>query len=251
MSGLGLAQPTEEPLLRPNQVADDQSEVARIDAMLAQPPSVLHNVDVQAALKHKRDLQIKLNKLSPRPYDEGERDSAVAEEAQLRDAISQGMCTQEEMRRKPAGAVSKHMAWEKRNKKNILRWKNMRLRMHATGMLPDHASDAPSDIANIETFRPSGGPGELNLDNCQIPGARYYFPGQIEPGNVADGDAKARWDQETAEILAACAAKGDGKARAALVRLTTPTVADELIAQSRKNVGTPPEIIASKAPKKE
>lgn len=147
-----------------------------------------------------RAIDRQLQTDAPRPYSESERDAAVARERDLREKIREGMCTQAEMRRNPAGATDKHRAWEKARKADVLEWKNVRVRMHASGMI-DSVRDA-QDVANIETFRPAHASHELNMDNAQIPGKDIYLPsGPIAVRNVmSDEDREAHKAWLEAEV---------------------------------------------------
>jgi hypothetical protein len=70
------------------------------------------------------------------------------------------------MRRKPPGAVGKHMAFEKAFKAKILRWKNIR-------RILNKGNDDP-DISNLELYR--GTKSTLNMDNAEIPGKEFFIP---------------------------------------------------------------------------
>lgn len=245
MTGVENALIPETPLMRPRQVQRAKDEARRIDEMLRQPQHVLQNVDVPQAMRHRKALARQLHESEPAAPSEGERDALAKSEAELRKKIRAGMPTQAEMRRNPAGAVDKHRSWEKRNKKDILRWKNARLRMHAGNMLGDDVPADASDVANIETFRPAGGSDELNMHNCQIEGKSFFFPsGGIEPKNVASDDDRARWEKEKIELTAMLAAKGHSASADALVRLVgSEEGARKLIDEASKAdqpAGTPP-----------
>ncbi|MCK5608332.1 hypothetical protein KAR91_41000, partial [Candidatus Pacearchaeota archaeon] len=95
------------------------------------------------------------------------------------------MCTQEEMRRCPAGASDKHAQWEKRNKSDILAWKNIRLRMGASGVDFEGMGTQGANIANLELYRPSGGAGELNMDDQIVKSQDYHNLMQVTGETVA------------------------------------------------------------------
>lgn len=180
-----------QPLLRPHQVENMREEQKRIEGMLQAPPHV------SAAIQDRGELRRQLNSIvrslesqSPKPYREEEVDAAIAREAELRESILNGMPTSAEMRRNPAGAVDKHRKWEERNKKAILEWKNVRLRMHETGIL-DELRDA-KDVANFEKYRPTGASHELNMHGEQISGKVQYgpIPG-AGPSTVISDEEKA------------------------------------------------------------
>lgn len=103
----------------------------------------------------------------------------------------EGIPTQAEMRRNPSGAVDKHQNWQYRNKQRMAEWKNIRLRLHASGALENVRPDA-TDVANFEQFRPSGGPGELNMHNEQIQGkVMFQSPPGAGPVVVLTPDVEA------------------------------------------------------------
>lgn len=167
------------PLMRPNQVEETLEERKRLEGQVDNegkaPWEQASKEARQDAVKLLARMDRQLASQVPRPYSKENLDTAVRREAYLREQFTTGMPTQAEMRRNPAGAVDKHRAWEARNKNHILEWKNIRLRLHAGGDIDGVPRDA-SDIANMEIYRPSGGPGELNLDNVQIDPVRYFLP---------------------------------------------------------------------------
>jgi len=82
-------------------------------------------------MKQIRRLDTSLNAQTPKAFVGAEVDAAVQMERELRERILQGMPSQEEMRKSPPGAVDKHIEWEKRNKTDLLKWKNLKLRLNA------------------------------------------------------------------------------------------------------------------------
>jgi len=180
------------PLLRPQQVEELKLEKNRIEDALRDPRARLE--DRQGAIRTVKGIDRQLATQVPKPFEGSTLDKAVERESNLREELTQGMLTQEEMRRNPPGAVGRHMAWEKKNKKRILEWKELRLRLN-------HDSNDP-DIANLERFRPSTG-GTLNLDNAQIPAkTRYFFPEHIEAKNIMSQEDRAKAIEEHRAILA-------------------------------------------------
>lgn len=252
MTGIGLTEkkpPAERSLLRPRQVTSMNEEVRRIEEMLKLPASALVGVDVPAAIRQRNNMKAQLEVATPQPVPESERDAAVREEARLREGIQEGMCTQAEMRRNPPGAVDKHRSWEKRNKESILKWKNLRLRMHAAGMLGNLPADA-TDVANVETFRPVGGSRELSMDHAQIPQTRdFHFPHQIASHNHASDEDRDRWESETLELLALGASQNKPRPRELLVQRVGEKRAEEMIERYRREGGVPPEIPAERTTK--
>lgn len=184
--------PTPIRQMRPREVESAEKELASVEKLL--DPSrafVNRNVDVPEARRYANALKRKLEEEAPQALGPGERDVAVALEERLRGDWLQGMPTQEEMRRNPAGAVDKHMSWERAKKKSILAWKNLRQRMRSTGML-----NGDIDASNIEMYRPSGGAQQLNMHNEQIPAKVMHLP---PPGA---GPATVFSDDELASLPA-------------------------------------------------
>jgi len=129
----------------------------------------LNNPDIKdkgQVVRQLRKLNTQLETQTPRAYASHEIDGAVKLEKELREKILNGMPSQEEMRKSPPGAVGKHMEWEKRNKKDLLKWKEIQLRLN-------HDSNDP-DVANFERHRPKS--SSLNMDNAYIPGKQYFMP---------------------------------------------------------------------------
>lgn len=172
---------SETPLLRPTQVAEIKDEQKRLRQMDEAPPHIASAIGNPAEIRRQlRRIDKQLETQAPKAYEKGQMDSAVNRERQLREEILVGMPTQAEMRRNPSGAVDKHRGWETRNKNKILEWKNIKLRLHASGDAPNVIAE--TDLANFEKFRPVGGAQELNMHNEQIPGTDYHMP----PSGVGD-----------------------------------------------------------------
>jgi hypothetical protein len=117
----------------------------------------------------------KMLEQAPKPIPKEQLDAAVNTEKLLRESWLNGMPTQAEMRRNPSGAVDKNRSWSDRNRTGILQWKQLRRRLHASGVSKHRLADE-GDISNIEIYRPEGGPGELNMHNEQIPGKVMTLP---------------------------------------------------------------------------
>ena len=162
-------------LLRPAQVDALTEEVRRLEGELNAPAFIQTQIrDRTTKRKQLQQLRRDLANQAPKPYEKTDLDAAARRHAELLDEIKAGMPTQAEMRRRPVGAVEKHMTWERRNKERILELKNIRLRLHASGAL-DGVGDA-GEVSNIERFRPRGGPGELNMDGTLIAGRDFHLP---------------------------------------------------------------------------
>lgn len=158
-------------LLRPEQVEANKDEIRRLEAAIQHPLAQ----DKPLMARQVRALKAQLEELTPKPFATAEIDAAAAEEAHLREEmIADGMPTQAEMRRNPAGggllssAVHKHRTWEARNKTKLQRWKYLRQRLYAEANDPN--------IANFEQFRPATASHELNMDTAQIEGKHIHLP---------------------------------------------------------------------------
>lgn len=152
----------EAALLRPDQVADMAEERTALEAKLHNP-----RVEDKGAVKEQlRRLNHQFETQRPKAYASNEIDAAVKREAELREKISDGMLSHEEMRKCPPGAVDRHRQWEAKNKPAILEWQNIQRRLNADG------DDRES--ASIENFRPFA--SNLNMDGALIQGKQYYLP---------------------------------------------------------------------------
>lgn len=161
--------------LHPRQVSELKDERRQKERMLAAPEYIRRQLDSNGEQVARRIQAIDrvLEDQAAKPIPASEMDFAVKAEKHLREKITQGMPTQSEMRRNPAGAVDKHMAWEKRNKTDILVWKNIRRRLHASGV-SDHGLQDENDVSNLEKFRPVNASHELNMHNEQIQGRQFH-----------------------------------------------------------------------------
>lgn len=163
------------PYLRPNQIRELIEEKQGIESTLSAPEYVRNQVqDVGAMHRQLRNIQTRLHEDSPTPYPKSELDAAVRREADLREKFTSAMPTQREMRRAPPGAIDKERTFQRRNKLDISEWKNIRLRLHQSGMIDDHP-DA-REVANIEQYRPHTASHELNMDTTFIAGQDYFMP---------------------------------------------------------------------------
>ncbi len=165
-----------ENVLHPRQVTELNETKARLAGMLSAPPYIRDQLaDGGAGVqKQIRDIDNML-KQAPEPIPPDEIDAAMKSEVLLREKWLEGMPTQAEMRRNPPGAVDKNMAWQKRTKKDVARWKRLRRQLHASG-ISEHKLVDEGDVSNIEMYRPRGGSGEMGMDNAQIDGKDYHLP---------------------------------------------------------------------------
>jgi hypothetical protein len=172
-------------LLRPRQVQESREELSRIEGMLNAPSHVRSKIsDPRAMAARAHRLKDELDKFTPKAFSPTEKDVAVRAFNRLRDEIAVGMPSSEEMRRNPPGAVQKHQSWERRNKTKVLEWKNIGLRLQASGDLDDALGDA---AINVELLRNHSTNRDLSMDGAQIPKATdYHFPPQPESVVLSD-----------------------------------------------------------------
>lgn len=166
-------------LLRPPQIKILEDERKLLNDQLNGPWK--HLIQNQGQVRRRlQDVERQLAEGKPQPVTGAERDRLANRERELREKFTQGMLSQEEMRKNPPGAVDHHRRWESTNKNDILEWKEIRLRLHADNSDPQTWN---RDEANIELFRPEGARGRVRLD-AQIPGVSALTP-----------EAKANYDQ--------------------------------------------------------
>jgi|TARA_Y100000310_G_scaffold153951_1_gene153523 hypothetical protein len=163
------------PLLRPPQIEERIEERGRLQTQLA-PGLPRHLQPQNRGLLRKQLMAVEesLKNFTPRTYAPGDDlDAAVVEERNLRNEIVGEMPTKDEMMRNPAGSVDRHMRWEKKHKNSIMRWKHLRLRLHASDV--DFGLDR--DVANLEVYRPEGGSGELPMHGTTVSRSKDYHFG--------------------------------------------------------------------------
>lgn len=158
-----------------------------------------------------RRLDKQLATQSPQSITPEERDLLAKKKTELLTEVTAGMLTKEEMRRNPAGAVHRHLSWERANKKKIVLLKNIMIQL-------DPDSDDP-DLANLERYRPetrTAGPGASTfMADAQIPGhfamtaaAKANWPADLPPQGTANSVlAQAQRREKTAEERAAFGAR--------------------------------------------
>ena len=120
-------------------------------------------------------------------------DKEVRLEKELRGEIVPNMLSQEEMRKAPAGSVGRFMAFEKKYKEKILRWKNCQRTIH-------RGSDDP-DIANLERYRPTV--SQHNMHGALIQGKNFDFasPAFLEGYDGIDWSTRTREPGEEVETF--------------------------------------------------
>lgn len=193
------------PFLGAHQVTELLNEKQAIEEALTAPSHVSAQIQNRGQMRRQvSHIDRQLHNDAPKAYRQDEIDSAVKREQELRDKWTAGMPTQAEMRRSPAGAIDKHRSWERANKRDILEWKNIRRRLHATGLIDDHP-DA-REVSNIEQFRPVHASHELPMDNKLVAGKDIYLPpGPIAVRNVMSDEDKAAMLERDIQIAAAAA----------------------------------------------
>lgn len=201
-------------LLRPHQVIDAKEELQSLSATLNGPSHIRSRISDLGLMRQRRDnLAKELEKFTPKPFTTETRDTAISEFHALEDKIREGMPSSEEMRRNPPGAVGKQLSWDKAQRNNVLRYKNLALRLHAGGDLPADMR-YEGDIANIERLRPLTTIKDVSMDYAQIPKTRDIHIGSDPVGTVmftADEEAAL---MDLAPALAGSLAVLDNEARA-------------------------------------
>lgn len=200
-------------LLRPQQIADFEIEEKSLLNSLKNRDS-----DKAAINGQLRRLKTMLDTQTPKAVTGKDEDALIKENKALLDKILPGMCSQEEMRKCPPGAVDKHVQWERQNKERIMRWKNNMLRLHA--------GDDSSEIANLEKHRPVT--SSLSMDNALISGKAVHIPPNVAIGNLmSDEDRESL--AETRSRLVAQAIKENDKELAKFLSIDL----DELKAEAK------------------
>lgn len=149
--------------LRPRQMEELERERNSLDTQIRSP--IQHGADRNNMARRKRQIDRMLDEQSPPDLSATERDAYAKEARQLEKQFTEGMLSGEEMRRNPPGAVDRNLAWHKRNRFKVARWKNLMRALH-------RGDDSPN-IANIERFRPLRTAHDLSMEGAQIQGAIY------------------------------------------------------------------------------
>ncbi len=171
-----MAELPNDNVLHPRQVTELTETKSRLAGMLNAPAWVRSQLQDGGAGVQKQINDVdNMLKQAPNPIPPDEIDAAVKTEGLLREKWLEGMPTQAEMRRNPPGAVDKNMSWQRQTKTAVAQWKNLRRRLHASG-ISEHKLSDEGDVSNIEMYRPVGGSGEMNMDNAQIAGKDYHLP---------------------------------------------------------------------------
>ena len=163
------------PLYRPDQLESAKQEIRSLESKLSNP-LIQDKGEVQKQLRRARHTLETQTPIRPATVEEEGR--MVARSKELLSNILEGMPSQEEMRKCPPGAIDKHRRWEARNKKKILEWKNLQLRLTA--------GSGENEIANLERHRPTA--STLNMDSAQIQGKNFFMPEMTGPAVTFNDD---------------------------------------------------------------
>lgn len=179
-------------LLRHQQREQIKGEIEQAEDSLKHAKTDDANIIRAGMNKAKRMLQAG----SPEPLTGKEKDTLAALEKKLAARIRENMPTEETMRKNPVGAVDHASRWEKRNKKIIRMWKNVRIQLNP--------ESSERDLANVERLRPSGQMDRMRTD-AQISGHMTYsdIPDELwpflPPANTAAEQAKRAYETAQAE----------------------------------------------------
>ena len=180
--------------------------------------------DKPTVLKNLRRVEHDIETQSPPELTGDALDKEVRLEKELRESIVPDMLSQEEMRKAPAGSVGRHLAFEKKHKNSILRWKNAMRTIH-------RGSDDP-DIANLERFRPTV--STMGMHDVLIQGRNFDFPSQkyLEGYDGIDWSKHDRAEGEDMESFKSRVRRGElaemrAKLDALEDALTAPSVEPE------------------------
>lgn len=154
--------------LRPNQVANYEEEIKRLDTLIAAP--AYQGGDRPVARMVRQRLQKDLETQRPKPVDPSRKDQVASAAQEVLDTVIRpSMLSHAIMRRNPAGAVDQFLKrgeGTKTYKQAALAWKRARLALA-------HDNRDEQDLANLEQFRPAGtteGAAATFMADAQIPG---------------------------------------------------------------------------------
>lgn len=224
-------------LLRPDQIDEMEGERESMKRKMANPSIQ----DKGAVADQLRRLDHQLESQRPREFGSAEIDKAVKREAELRGKWTEGMLSQEEMRKSPPGAVDRHLEWERKNKKGISEWQNIMRRLNA-------GSDA-REVASIERFRPTV--STMNMDNAIIQGRQYHLPPPDAARGVSFSDEQLALlksvDPEIAEKVALLNNEQRGEVKAVLSQAQIDGKKGVEIREAKKKKVLSPEHLAALA----
>jgi hypothetical protein len=159
----GIDIPSDRIYLNYKQVKDAEQDIGGLEKTLADPKSRLEDrSEVTRQLQRiKRDLSSQAPPVAT-PHQNDDLDRARKD---LLQEILVGMPSKMEMRKCPSGAIGKHSKWEKRNKKNIIQYRNI--------MRILNRDNEDTEVASLELHRPTV--STLNMDDAMIPGTNYFL----------------------------------------------------------------------------
>lgn len=162
-----LPQSTEKVLLRPHQMQNYQDDMRQCERDLQNDDVKSKGVVRQRMQRLKQDYDSQ----APQPItDPILRDKVAREVKSLEDKIRVGLPTAEEMRKATPATVDQHMKWERTNKKNINRWRNLLRQLNTDNSDPALHERA---LGDIERLRPISAQDRLRTDGF-IGGAMTY-----------------------------------------------------------------------------
>ena len=164
--------PLEKVLLNPAQVEEMKEDLQACQAQL-QNPRVQDKGAVRDRMQRMQKQLVEEGASEGEQPTPQERDKLAKLEGQLRMQITQGMISEEEMRKCPSDAPNRLLRWEQSNIKKIEMWRNIRQQLDP--MNPE--------AGNLEPFRPRGPQDRVRLD--------ALIPGQMDYQSVP----QERWDQ--------------------------------------------------------
>ena len=135
------------PTLKPTQRKAIEDDLEAAQSALTNPEISQFITDKASLSKQVKTMKDTLDREAPKPYGTAaEKDTAMLRERELREQFTDNMPSVEEMRKNRDGSPTKHLAWEKKNKKAILEWREIRKRLE-----PDSDDDS---ITSYEKYRP-------------------------------------------------------------------------------------------------
>jgi hypothetical protein len=160
----GLPQPIDKVLLRPHQMINYQEDIAQCDADLKNP-LIQKRGEV---VKRKRMLEQSYQDQAPRPItDPILRDKVAKAITALKTEISQGMRSEEEMRKATNYTVEQHRKWELANKKKIGVWRNLERQLHTDNASPEQWDRS---LGDTERLRPASVDRSRYVSDAFVPG---------------------------------------------------------------------------------
>lgn len=165
----GVPMPKTGTYLRHAQVAELNSEISGMEQMLGNPLLAARLEDPAGMQKRVSDVRQMLAVQAPPKLSADQRDAASKQEIELRNTIRDSMCSSEEMRKSPSGAVGKYRKGEASTamKHRIIAWKNLKLMLNP--------GDDDPDLCSIEQLRRDV-PSTLTMVDAFIPGKKYFIP---------------------------------------------------------------------------